>query len=101
MIPAWSALTPAGAILGILVGALLVRRARSHLVQALGVAMIAGAAWLLARSHLPGDLPAESAAGVGAAGGSESGSVFAVASVLIPVAVAVAGFVLSSRLDRA
>ena len=100
MIPAWSALTPAGAILGILVGALLVWRARSHVVQALGVAMIAGAAWLLARLHLPGDLPAESAAGVGA-GGSESGSVFAVASLLIPVAVAVAGFVLSSRLDRA
>ena len=100
MIPAWSALTPAGAILGILVGVMLVRRARSHVVQALGVAMIAGAAWLLARSHLPGDLPAESAAGV-AAGGSESGSVLAVASLLIPVAVAVAGFVLSSRLDRA
>lgn len=100
MIPAWSSLTPAGAIVGILVGALLVWRARSHVVQALGVAMIAGAAWLLARSHLPGDLPAESAAGVGAAG-SGSGSVFAVASLLIPVAVAVAGFVLSSRLDRA
>ena len=100
MIPAWSSLTPAGAILGILVGALLVWRARSHVVQALGVAMIAGPVWLLARSHLPGDLPAESAAGM-VTGGSESGSVFAVASLLIPVAVAVAGFVLSSRLDRA
>lgn len=87
-------------ILGILVGVMLVRRAQSHVVQALGVAMIAGAVWLLARSYLPGDIPAESAAGV-ETGGSASGSVFPVASLLIPVAVAVAGFLLSSRIDRA
>ena len=86
-------------ILGILVGVMLVRRARVHLVQALGVAMIAGAVWLLARSHLPGDIPAESAAGP-EAGGSASGSVFFVASLLIPAAAAVAGFLLSSRIDR-
>ena len=100
MIPAWSSLAPAGAILGILVGVMLVRRARSHLVQALGVAMIAGPVWLLARSHLPGDVPAESAAGV-APGGPAAGSVFPVASLLIPVAAAAAGFLLSSRIDRA
>ena len=70
------------------------------MVQALGVATIAGAVWLLARSHLPGDIPAESAAGV-VAGSSASGPVFPVASLLIPVAVAVAGFLLSSRIDRA
>ena len=100
MIPAWLVLTPTGMILGILVGVILVRRARSHVVQALGVAMIAGPVWLLARSHLPGDLPAASAAGVGAEG-SAAGSVFLVASLLIPVAAAAAGFLLSSRIDQA
>ena len=70
------------------------------MVQALGVAMIAGPVWLLARSHLPGDIPAEFAAGVGA-GGSAAESAFPVASLLILVAAAAAGFLLSSRIGRA